>query len=315
MKYEQYTGLIKRLENFAAENPKTYQNRVVLLASLGYAYFLFIILVALSIPTILFVAIWFYPNILLILLRLGKVGILAIIMALAAFGFIWSTLKVLWFQLPPPEGTELQRSDAPHLFEMVEEASNALKTPQPQRILLNDQFNASIVSLPRWGGLTSETFLNVGLPLMQALSPEQFRAVVAHEMGHLSSRHGSYAAWIYRLRESWARFLEFESSRGKSVSFLYARFLQWYFPYFNAYTFVLARAQEREADRCAVHLSGIKHAGEALINCELKASAIGNSFWKEVLDQAAVQSAPPDQVFSQMAVAFRQSNESSPGMF
>lgn len=311
MKYEQYTSLIKRLEKFAAEKPATYQSRVVMLAALGYGYFLVIILLALSVPTILITTIWFYPNILFILLRLGKVGILVAILAVVAVGFVWSILRVLWFRLPPPQGSELQRSDAPQLFEMVEESSAALKTPQPQHILLNDEFNASIVSLPRWGGLASETYLNVGLPLMQALSPEQFRAVVAHEMGHLSSSHGSYSAWIYRLRESWARFLDFENTRGGNVSFLYAKFLQWYFPYFNAYTFVLAREQEREADRCAVQLSGVTHAGEALINCELKASAIGNNFWKKVLDQAAVQPAPPKQVFSQMALAFRQPSESS----
>lgn len=219
MKYEQYTALIKRLEKFAAENPATYQSRVVLLASVGYAYSLLIILIALSVPTILLATIWFYPNILFILLRLGKFGILLVILAIAALGFIWSIFRVLWFQIPPPEGAELQSTDAPQLFEMVAQASDALDTPRPQHILLNDEFNASIVSLPRWGGLSSETYLNVGLPLMQALSPEQFRAVVAHEMGHLSSKHGSYSAWIYRLRESWARFLAFENTRGKTFHF------------------------------------------------------------------------------------------------
>ena len=314
MKYEQYTSLIKRLEQFAAENPATYRSRVVLLASLGYGYFLFIIALALAIPVGLALALWFYPGLIFIFLKLGKLGIAVLVLGFAGLWFIWSILKVLWFQLPPPEGAELARADAPQLFEMIETASAALQTPLPQHVLLNDEFNASIVQLPRWGGLTSETYLNVGLPLMQALSPEQFRAVVAHEMGHLSSSHGNYSAWIYRLRESWSRFLAFENARPSNASFLYARFLNWYFPYFNAYTFVLAREQEREADRCAVKVSGVKDAAEALISCELKASSVGQQFWKEILEEANVHAPPPKQVFSRMATAFRQPNDNSQGV-
>lgn len=311
MKYEQYTSLIKRLEKSAAERPSTYRTQVILLALAGYAYFLLIVLLALSIPLGIAGLILFYPGILLLALKLGKLAIALAIFGIAALGFIWSVLTALWFKIPPPEGVELRRGDAPPLFEMVDKTSAALNTPRPQHVLLNGDFNASIVSLPRWGGLASETYLNIGLPLLQALSPEQFRAVVAHEMGHLSSNHGSYSAWIYRLRESWARFLDFEQSRENNASFLYQRFLNWYFPYFNAYTFVLAREQEREADRCAVKVTSVKHAGEALINVELKAVAMQEKFWKKVLDEATVSPAPPKEIFSRMAVAFRQPSENS----
>lgn len=43
-------------------------------------------------------------------------------------------------------------------------------------------------------------YLILGLPLMQAVSPEQFRAIVAHELGHLSRNHSRFAGWIYRVR-------------------------------------------------------------------------------------------------------------------
>jgi tetratricopeptide (TPR) repeat protein len=311
MKYEQYTALIKRLEKFAAEKPSTYRTYVVSLALAGYAYFALILSLALAFPLGLAALVWFYPAILLLLLKLGKGAIVVAVFAILALGFVWSVMSALWFKIPPPEGCEMTRGDAPPLFEMIDKTSAALNTPRPQHVLLNGEFNASIVSLPRWGGLASETYLNIGLPLMQALSPEQFRAVIAHEMGHLSSNHGSYSAWIYRLRESWARFLEFEQRRESNASFLYAKFLNWYFPYFNAYTFVLAREQEREADRCAVQVTNVKHAGEALINCELKAVAMQQNFWKNLLDEANFNPTPPREIFNRMALAFRQPSENS----
>jgi hypothetical protein len=149
----------------------------------------------------------------------------------------------------------------------------------------------------------------VGLPLMQAISPAQFEAVLAHEIGHISEKHSSSAASAYRLRETWSRFIESQEADGHKLSFLYEKFLSWYFPYFNAYSFVLLRRQEREADEYAVQLAGAKPLGEALINLEVKSLHLSQKFWKDVLDEAAREKTPPKELFTRMAHAFRESDK------
>src|SRR6185436_16016968 len=99
-------------------------------------------------------------------------------------------------------------------------------------------------------------YLVVGLPLLKAIGPDEFRAVLAHEFGHLSGRHGKFSGWIYRQRESWIQILTRVHQERHYASFIFEWFLKWYAPYFNAYSFVLARAQEYEADSFAVDLAG-----------------------------------------------------------
>ena len=221
----------------------------------------------------------------------------------------WSLLKSLWTKVPAPEGYELNKNEVPALFELVEKTADNLKSPRPQHIILIEDFNAAVMTLPRFGLFGKRTFLLVGLPLLQAISPVQFEAVLAHEIGHISEKHSSFASWAYRLKETWGRFIESQEAEGGNLSFLYAKFLNWYFPYFNAYSFVLCRQQEREADQYAVQLAGAKPLGEALINLEIKTRNLSDKFWKDVLDEAAFSKTPPREVYTRMALAFRESDK------
>lgn len=310
MKYEQYTSLIQKLEKYAAENPKGYELRVAALGALGYAYFIGLIVVFLLLPLLAVGLLFLMPQLIWILLKFaGKLIILILLGLVSLLGVIWTLLKSLWTKVPAPEGYELKREEAPQLFAAVEKTSDFLKAPRPNHILLIEDFNAAVMTLPRFGLFGKRTYLLVGLPLMQAVSPEQFEAVLAHEIGHISEKHSRFGTWAYRLKETWGRFIESQEMQGHNLSFLYAKFLNWYFPYFNAYSFVLCRRQEREADEYAVQLVGAKPLGEALINLEIKTRHLSQKFWKDVLDEAARDKNPPKELFNRMATAFRESDK------
>lgn len=310
MKYEQYTSLITKLEKYAEENPKGYEFRVAALGALGYAYFGVLLLAFLLIPVGIVVLLFFIPQLLWVVIKLaGKLIWLIAIGFLSFFGVIWSFLKSFWTKVPAPEGFELSREEVPQLYELVDKTCDHLKSPRPQHILLTEDFNAAVVTLPKYGVFGKRTYLILGLPLLQAISPEQFRAVLAHEIGHISEKHGSYSTWVYSLQESWSRFLASQEAEGHKLSFLYEKFLNWYFPYFGAYSFVLRRRHEREADSYAVQFVGAKPLGEALINLEIKNLNLSQKFWKDVLDEAGREQTPPKEFFTKMATAFRETNK------
>jgi Zn-dependent protease with chaperone function len=310
MKYEQYTSLIKELEEYAEKNPKGYERRVSALIALGYAYFIGLIVIFLFAPILAIGLLFLVPNLIWIVLKfVGKLIFVVLIVLASLLGVIWNLIKSLWTKIPAPEGCELNREDVPKLFETVEKTSDFLKSPRPDHILLIEDFNAAVVTLPRFGIFGKRVYLLVGLPLMQAVSSKQFEAVIAHEIGHISEKHSSSAASAYRLREAWGRFIESQEADGHKLSFFYDKFLNWYFPYFNAYSFVLLRRQEREADESAVQLFGAKPLGEALINLEVKNLNLSQKFWKDVLDEAAREKTPPKELFTRMAMAFRESNK------
>ncbi|TXK76734.1 M48 family metalloprotease [Paenibacillus sp. N3.4] len=76
-------------------------------------------------------------------------------------------------------------------------------------------------------------------------------------------------------------------------------FLRLYAPYFNAYTFVLARANEFDADRCSAKIVGEKYAASALISLNVKGAHLNDEFWPNMFKRASEQIEAPD-VYEQM---------------
>ena len=202
---------IRPLEDFAAANPGGYRFRVALLASLGYVYLL--VLVVLLLGIVAFVL--YYA-------RLNAAVIKILWIPLVLVGLV---LRALWVTIPEPDGKKLEQNEAPELFELIREISTALNGPKAHHVLVSDEFNASIVQIPQFGMFGwLRNYLVVGLPLMRALSPEEFRSVLAHEFGHLSGKHGSFSGWIYRVRQTWIQILTRVHEERSYASFMFERF-------------------------------------------------------------------------------------------
>jgi Zn-dependent protease with chaperone function len=287
MEQSKYQSLIKPLEALATENPGQYRLRVALLAALGYLYLLVVVILLLGIV----VLVLFYASINFLILKILWIPLVLV-------GIV---LRSLWITLPVPDGTELQREQAPKLFDLMHEVTTALNGPKVHHTLLSGDFNAGIVQIPQFGMFGWQTnYLVVGLPMLRALNPAQFRAVLAHEVGHLSGKHGRFSGWIYRLRRSWVEVLVRVRQQRQYASFLFEPFLNWYAPYLNAYSFVLARAQEYQADVYSVELAGKDTAAVALARVETKSCKLNEDFWPDFFVQSKEQSTAPKDPFVQM---------------
>ncbi|HEX8176889.1 MAG TPA: M48 family metalloprotease [Pyrinomonadaceae bacterium] len=293
MNEEKFSALVDRLEDYAREHPTQYKIRVGLLAAAGYAYIFAVVVILLLLVVTVLVYVRFNGLVIKLLwIPLVLVGV---------------AVRSLWVKFPEPDGLQLKHEDAPALFDLVKEVETAIQAPPVHLILLTDEFNAGVVQIPRLGFFGwYKNYLLVGLPLMQALSAEEFRAVLAHEMGHLSGAHSRFTGWIYRVRETWIQIVTRLQAEGRHGSFIFERFLNWYAPFFNAYSFVLARRQEYEADARSVELAGREHAASALINLELKGRFLSEDFWPNFYKTADSQSEPPADVFTRFVSAMKQ---------
>ena len=274
MTNEEFEALVGSLEEQARRNPAVYQTRVLLMALLGNAY--------LGVMLLLITA--------LLAAALASIAVLKAAgakIALVVGVFLWMVLKALWVKIPPPEGTEITAREAPGLFAMIDALRRTLGAPRFHHVLVTDDFNAGVVQAPRLGLLGwHRNYLLIGLPLAKGLSVEQFKAVLAHEFGHLARGHGRVSNWIYRQRLRWSRLmgaLEEVESKG---SFLFKPFLRWYAPYFNAFSYPLARANEFEADATSARLTSPRAAAEALTGVNVVGSYLGERFWPQIHRQA-----------------------------
>lgn len=260
-------NLITRSERLAEQNYSTYFVRVILVSLLGFLILGFAILMAL-IPLALLiglVALTFVAGgaVLLILLKLGK---LLILMILPAFLMLKASFKVLFSRFDKPVGTELTPAQAPALWQKIKSLETALAGPKISHVLLTHDINAAIIQYPRFGLFGWETnYLMLGLPLLQGLTEGEAMAVIAHEYGHLSGDHSRWSGFIYRLRSTWARLHDMASGWRDWGSRYVAKMFGWYAPYFNAYSFVLARKNEYQADHVSVKIAGVENTASALL--------------------------------------------------
>lgn len=135
-------------------------------------------------------------------------------------------------------------------------------------------------------------YLLIGLPLMKALSVEQFTAVLAHEIGHVAKGHGKVSNWIYRQRLRWSRLLTALDATESRGGFLFKPFLSWFAPYFSAYSLPMARANEYAADATSAWLTSPQAAGEALTGVSVVGSYLAERYWQRIHQQADEQPQP-----------------------
>ncbi|PKM46566.1 MAG: hypothetical protein CVV05_02500 [Gammaproteobacteria bacterium HGW-Gammaproteobacteria-1] len=274
MTEEQFAVLVDRLEQSARRRPALYRLRVLLLAMFGNAYMAFILLLLLALFLASLVSVVFLKALALKLII--PVGI-----------FLWVVMKSLWVKLPPPQGIRLKRKDAPELFRLIDTLRKRARAPHFHRVLITDDFNAAVAQRPQLGVFGwYRNYLLIGLPLMKMLSVGQFAAVLAHEFGHLAKGHGRLSSWLYRQRLRWSQLMGLFGEEGYKGSFLFTPFLNWFAPYFNAYSFPLARANEYEADAASVRATSKVVAAEALTAAYVVGNYLNEQFWPQIYRQA-----------------------------
>lgn len=273
MDLNDFDALIRRLEASSRRSPRLYRVQVGLLGVLGYAYIAGILAFLLGIIVLLgFLAIEAHG------------GALAVKGMVPAVVLAWAVIRALWIRIPDASGLAVTAERTPELFAAIERVRAALDGPRFRRVLLYGEFNAGVTQRPRWGIIgPNVNDLLVGLPLLQALTPREFEAVLAHEMGHVSRQHGRFGHWVYRVRGTWSRLAKLASADNvKLLHFILGRFLQWYAPFFNAYSFVLARQDEYEADRAAVRVAGRDAVASALVRIQVTGRFYNDGYWEKV---------------------------------
>lgn len=275
-----FEALITRMEALAAADPCAYRRRVFGMAILGYGYLLLVVAVLLALCAILLCSI-LYRQVIAVQLLFVVGAPLALV------------LRSMWVVLQPPAGERVTRAMVPELFRMLETLRNRLQTPRIHRVLLTPDFNAGVMQVPRIGLLGwYRSYLFIGLPLMKSLTVEQFQAVLAHELGHLSGGHARAGNWLYRLRLIWQRLdAAFSQTSGWGALPIRA-FFKWYIPRFSATSFPLARANEYEADAAAIKLTSARSAAQALTAVSIVGSYLSEKYWPRI-HSAARESPQP----------------------
>lgn len=300
MSREEFDVLIHQLEAISRANPRLYTARIIGLVTLAYFYLLLILLGSLALCALMIVMVFYAP----VTIKIALIGLIA-------FGGIFlSVLQGLWVKLEPPKGETVTRQQAPKLFALLDELRTSLRCKHFHYVLIVNDINAGVIQIP-WLGIFGwhTNYLVLGLPLMQLLAPDEFKAVLAHEFAHSSRGHGRFGNWLYRVRLTWEQVFVHMAERRTRWGRIIFKFFNWFWPLFNGHAFVLARANEYEADACSVRLVGADAAAGALIRTRVHGAFIAEKFWPDIFRRANEEPEPPANVM----LALNESLKNGPG--
>jgi Zn-dependent protease with chaperone function len=288
MEEQDYEMLVWGLQGEAQDRLGYFRAKVLLVSIFAYLMLFGLLAVLVTGLIFMFVVVSGSHSIMLKLFFVSWVLVVAPI--------VWLTFRMFFAPLPVPEGRELTEAEAPQLFKMILQLRERLQAAPIHHVLITNEFNAAIAQCPRYGLFGGyRNYLILGLPLLYAVSAEEILAVVAHEYGHLAGGHGKLSRWIYRQRSTFDVLYAHARERRESnvVNSVLAGLLDWFAPYYNAYTFVLSRQNEYEADAMSRELAGAEASASALIRINLLADWLHGSFWPKLYAQSSQHETPP----------------------
>lgn len=153
------------------------------------------------------------------------------------------------FEAPGPTLTEKEQ---PRLFAAISDVARATDQSMPAEVYLVPQVNAWVAQRGGVMGVGSRRVMGLGLPLLQGLSVNELRAVLAHEFGHFHAGDTALGPWIYKTRSAIGRTL---ASLSQHSSVLMKPF-EWYGAGFLRITHAISRRQEYAADALAAKAVG-----------------------------------------------------------
>jgi Zn-dependent protease with chaperone function len=201
--------------------------------------------------------------------------------------------SVLTRSEPPALGVPVTEQQAPELWSLVRELAKAVETRPPDEIRLFHEANAAVWEETRLTGLrVGRRCLYLGVPLLNAYSVAQVRAVLAHELGHYSLRHTPLAAVVYRGGVAMIHTIIQAGPRSP-----FGMVLSGYAALYFLVALSVMRRTELAADRAAVRVAGRKATASAIrLLPDLAAD------WEVCLsryaDRARYQGAGPAEILS-----------------
>ncbi len=291
---EEFINWIKKAEQEAVANPSRYRRKVGFFALAGYAYIFVLIGLALAALAGLVAFVYFRES------HGGNVGIVKLGAVLVIF--LWTIFAALWVTFEPPSGRRVTAKEFPRLFAEIDDLTTKLKTIPIHEVVVVPECNAFVSQTPRLGifGWHRNT-LGVGLELMLILTPPEMRAVIAHELGHLSGNHSKFGGWIYRVRKTWSNLFDRFAEQQRWGNAVIEPFFRWYAPRFAAYSFVLRRQNEYEADAASAELTNANTAASALIKSSVFGNYLDATFWHQLFASADEVQRPQQLAYRSLA--------------
>ena len=263
-----------------------------------------------------------FPRLITIILGVGLAAMGGLIL-IFLLKFIFSSNKADRSHL-----IEIKKADEPKIFEVIEEIVKEVGTRFPKKVYLSPEVNASVFYDSNFWSmfLPIKKNLVIGVGLVNTITQEELKAVLAHEFGHFSQKTMKVGSYVYNVNQVIFNMLYDNEGYDKlvqgwaNVSGYIALFavvavrivqgIQWIlkkmYNVVNKSYLALSREMEFHADEIAAHVTGYPPLKNALLRMQLASHSYNNvlSFYDEkVKENKYSANLYPEQSFVMQVLA------------
>jgi Zn-dependent protease with chaperone function len=245
----------------------------------------------------------FKPMVITIGLGLGLAS-LGFFILIFLFKFLFKKHKIDRSHL-----VEITQDQEPRLFQFIQEIVQEVGTDFPKKIYLSSDVNASVFYDSSFWSMffPIRKNLQIGIGLVNTISEQEFKAIMAHEFGHFSQRTMKVGSFVYNVNqviynmlydnESFQEMIE----RWANISGYFSLFvhiavgiisgiqsvLKKMYEVVNISYMALSREMEFHADEVAANVAGYLPLKESLLRMDLadhSYSSVVNYYTNRVSD-------------------------------
>lgn len=204
---------------------------------------------------------------------------------------------------------EIKKENEPQLFQLIHEVVEKVGTHFPKKVFLDPNVNASVFYDSNFWSmfLPIRKNLLIGVGLINCVTYQELKAVLAHEFGHFSQRSMKVGSYVYNVNEIIYNMLYNNNSLNNllekwsnisgtagifvSISVFIIKqiqaILEKLYTYVNRNYLALSREMEFHADEIAAHVAGSKACADSLLRLPFANHALQNvlSFYQGKIKQ------------------------------
>jgi len=273
MSQKQFERYIEFLKKKQQKHPKIFKLNTGLLIIWGFVYMF--LMLALEIGLMLFIV--------LASAVAGPLGVvLVFFLATVLLQTVIGIVRLFAFRAAPPEGVQVTKKNAPELYKIIKDLERQMNSAKVHKILLTTDLNASVMQVPRFGILGGyKNYLSIGTPLLVMLDPTQCKAVIAHELGHISRSHGKFTLWVCRMAETWEKTIDKMVGTTTLGEMFFLYFYKWFITRLRTRSLVLWQVHESDADKDAANNISPQALGDGLSLLGLHEIDLMQGFWND----------------------------------
>lgn len=191
---------------------------------------------------------------------------------------------------------EIQHANQPEIFSLIQEIVTEVKTSFPKRVYLSTDVNAAVFYDSNFWSMFFPVKKNllIGMGLLNSVSQDELKAVLAHEFGHFSQKSLKLSSYVYNVNqvifnlvsedESFDKIIQKWAETSGYLNFFIVLavniiegikwILQKLYEIVNKSYLGLSREMEFHADEIAVSIAGYEPFRRSLLRAELSGEAL-----------------------------------------